>query len=142
MDSTTLDGSPAHAMRSSTADLARFVTELVRPSVLDRATHDGLLSLAFPALDGVLPGYGRQRPNGFSLGLEVRGTKEPHWAGTRLSPATVGHFGRSGSLLWADPDRGVGLATLSGRDFDDWAARAWPALNDAVIDGYVGSITG
>ena len=140
MNSTTLDGSPAHAMRSTTTDLARFVTELVRPSLLDPATHAGLLDLAFAELDGVLPGYGRQRPNGFSLGLEVRGTKDPHWAGTRLSPATVGHFGRSGSLLWADPVRGLGLATLSGRDFDDWAVQAWPALNDTVIEVYERSL--
>ena len=141
MDATVLEGSPAHAMRSSTLDLARFVTELVRPSVLDEVTHAGLLTLAFADLDGVLPGYGRQRPNGFSLGLEVRGTKEPHWSGTRLSPATVGHFGRSGSLLWADPARGVGLATLSGRDFDAWAVQAWPALNDAVVDAYMESLS-
>jgi CubicO group peptidase (beta-lactamase class C family) len=141
MTSTTLDGSPAFAMRSSTRDLARFVTELVRPTVLDPATHEGLLTLAFPELDGVLPGYGRQRPNGFSLGLEVRGTKEPHWAGTRLSADTVGHFGRSGSLLWCDPRRGLGLATLSGRDFDDWAVEGWPTLNDAIIDAHDGPLT-
>jgi CubicO group peptidase (beta-lactamase class C family) len=132
MNATMLDGSPAYAMRSSAADLARFVAELVRPSHLDPVTHELLMRPAFAELDGVLPGYGRQRPNGFSLGLEVRGTKDPHWAGTRLSPSTVGHFGRSGSLLWADPERRLGLATLSGRDFDAWAVSAWPVLNDAV----------
>jgi CubicO group peptidase (beta-lactamase class C family) len=134
MSSTTLEGSPAYAMRASTVDLARFVAELLAPRVLDPISHALLLAPAFGDLDGVLPGYGRQRPNGFSLGLELRGTKEPHWAGAMLSPATVGHFGRSGSLLWADPDRGLGLATLSGRDFGDWAAAAWPVLNDAVAE--------
>lgn len=134
MTSTSLAGSPAHAMSSSAADLARFVAELLVPRVLDTVSHALLLAPAFGELDGVLPGYGRQRPNGFSLGLEVRGTKDPHWAGSRLSPATVGHFGRSGSLLWADPQRGLGLATLSGRDFGDWAATAWPVLNDALAD--------
>jgi CubicO group peptidase (beta-lactamase class C family) len=132
MTSTTLDGSPAFAMRASTIDLARFVAELLAPRVLDPVSHALLMAPAFAELDGVLPGYGRQRPNGFSLGLEVRGAKDPHWAGALLSPATVGHFGRSGSLLWVDPDRGLGLATLSGRDFGDWAAKAWPALNDSL----------
>jgi len=134
MASTLLDGSPAHAATSTVDDLVRFAHELVVPRTLDADTHRLLTEPAFPDLDGVLPGFGRQRPNGWSLGLEVRGSKDPHWSGTRLSPSTVGHFGRSGSLLWADPVHGVALATLSGRDFDDWARAAWPALNDAVIE--------
>ncbi len=133
MTSTTLDGSPAHAVTSTVDDLVRFAAELITPTVLDPATHGLLTEPAFPELDGVLPGFGRQRPNGWSLGLEVRGTKDPHWSGTRLSPTSVGHFGRTGSLLWADPVHGLALATLSGRDFDDWARTAWPALNDAVV---------
>jgi len=134
MTSTALDGSPAHAVTSTVDDLVRFATELISPTMLDAATHAFLTEPAFPELDGVLPGFGRQRPNGWTLGLEVRGTKDPHWSGTRLSPATVGHFGRTGSLLWADPVRGLALASLSGRDFDDWARTGWPALNDAVVD--------
>jgi CubicO group peptidase (beta-lactamase class C family) len=50
-----------------------------------------------------------------------------------LSPRAVGHFGRTGSLVWADPDAGLALATLAGVDFGDWARTAWPALNDAVL---------
>jgi CubicO group peptidase (beta-lactamase class C family) len=138
MQDTTLEGSPAHAATSTVEDLARFVRELLRPDALPAAAHTLLTTGAFLELDGVLPGYGRQRPNGWTLGLELRGTKDPHWSGSRLSPRAVGHFGRTGSLLWADPEadqgRGVGLATLSGRDFGDWARAVWPALNDAVID--------
>jgi CubicO group peptidase (beta-lactamase class C family) len=135
MTSTTLDGSPAHAVTSTVDDLVRFASELLVPTVLDTTTHELLTGgPAFPGLDGVLPGFGRQRPNGWSLGLEVKGAKDPHWSGARLSPATVGHFGRTGSLLWADPVHGLALASLSGRDFDDWARTAWPALNDAIID--------
>jgi len=134
MVSTTLDGSPAHAMTSTVDDLMRFAGELLEPAVFDLATHALLTQPAFEDLDGVLPGFGRQRPNGWTLGLEVRGAKDPHWSGSRLSPSTVGHFGRSGSLIWADPINGVALATLSGRDFDDWARAGWTALNDAVVD--------
>ena len=133
MTSTTLAGSPAHAMTSTVDDLVRFARELLTPVVLDRDTHARLTEPTFPELDGVLPGFGRQRPNGWTLGLEVRGTKDPHWSGTQLSSGTVGHFGRSGSLIWADPVHGVALATLSGRDFGDWARTAWTELNDAVI---------
>jgi CubicO group peptidase (beta-lactamase class C family) len=134
MTATMLDGSPAHAVRSTVDDLLRFARELIAPTVLDASTRALLTEVAFPELDGVLPGFGRQRPNGWTLGLEVRGTKDPHWSGTRLSATTVGHFGRTGSLLWADPGHGIALATLSGRDFDDWARADWPALNDAVIE--------
>lgn len=133
MTSTTLDGSPAHAVVSSVEDLARFVAELVTPRALDTQAHALITTPAFPDLDGVLPGFGRQRPNGWTLGLEVRGTKDPHWSGERLSPDAIGHFGRTGSLIWAERSVGVGLATLSGVDFGDWARTAWPALNAAVM---------
>jgi CubicO group peptidase (beta-lactamase class C family) len=141
MSATALDGSPAFAATSTADDLARFSRELVAPTVLDPTTHALLTEPAFPGLDGVLPGFGRQRPNGWTLGLEVRGTKDPHWSGTRMAPSSVGHFGRTGTLLWADPTHGVALASTSERDFGDWARVAWPALNDAVLD-VVRSTTG
>ena len=133
MQATELDGSPAYAMTSTVADLARFARELLAPDALPAAAQELLTTIAFPELDGVLPGFGRQRPNGWTLGLEVRGTKEPHWSGTRMSARAVGHFGRSGSLVWADHEADVALASLSGLDFGDWARSAWPALNDTVI---------
>lgn len=134
MTATRLEGSPAHGAVGTTADLARFAAELLAPTLLPTALAEAARTVAFPGLDGVLPGYGRQRPNDWGLGPEVRGTKDPHWAGRALSPGTVGHFGRSGSLVWADPVLGVGLATLAGREFGDWAREAWPRLNDAVAD--------
>lgn len=133
MAATSLDGSPAWGVSSTAADLARFAGALLAPGALPTDVHTLLTTPTFDELDGVLPGFGRQRPNGWTLGLEVRDTKDPHWSGGRMSPRAVGHFGRSGSLVWADPDAGVALATLSGLDFGDWARPAWPALNDAVI---------
>lgn len=132
MASTRLDGSPAHGAVGTLEDLGRFVVELLRPRLipidLDREAH----AVAFPGLDGVLPGYGRQRPNDWALGPELRGRKHPHWGGS-LGPEVVGHFGRTGSLIWADRGRGVGLACLADRDFRTWAVEAWPRLNDAVL---------
>jgi CubicO group peptidase (beta-lactamase class C family) len=133
MHATRLEGSPAHGVRSTVADLARFAAEILSPTLLDPVSHALLTRPAFDGLDGVLPGYGRQRPNGWTLGLEVRGTKDPHWSGGRLSATAVGHFGRTGSLIWADHEHGLALASLSGRDFGAWATAAWPTLNDAVV---------
>jgi CubicO group peptidase (beta-lactamase class C family) len=133
MAATSLEGSPAHGAIGSTADLARFVTEVLDPRLLPPALAAEATAVALPGLNGVLPGYGRQQPNDWALGLEVRGTKEPHWGG-RLPASAVGHFGRSGSLVWVDRERGVGLVSVGGRDFGDWARTAWPELTDAVLD--------
>jgi CubicO group peptidase (beta-lactamase class C family) len=89
--------------------------------------------VAFPGLAGRLPGFDTQDPLDWGLGIEVRGSKSPHWTGQGNSPATFGHFGRSGSFLWFDPAAGVACAVLSGRNFGPWAKEAWPALSDAVL---------
>ncbi len=89
--------------------------------------------MQFPGLEGVLPGFGRQEPNDWGLGFELRDGKAPHWTGARNSPRTFGHFGRSGTFLWVDPDAGIALACLTDRPFGDWAVTAWPRLADAVL---------
>src|SRR5205823_5774487 len=93
-------------------------------------------AVVFPGLDGVLPGFGRQRPNDWGLGFELRDSKSPHWTGHTNSAATFGHFGRSGSFLWVDPAIGLACAALAGVDFGPWAIEAWPRLSDAVIAQY------
>jgi CubicO group peptidase (beta-lactamase class C family) len=89
--------------------------------------------VAFPGLAGVLPGFGRQAPLDWGLGFEVRDDKSPHWTGRHNSPATFGHFGRSGAFLWVDPEAGLALAVVGGQDFAPWCREAWPALSDAVL---------
>ena len=89
--------------------------------------------MAFPGLDGVLPGFGRQDPNDWGLGFEIRGTKSPHWTATANGAATFGHFGQSGTFLWIDPERDAGLVCLTDLDFGPWAKEAWPVLGDAVL---------
>jgi CubicO group peptidase (beta-lactamase class C family) len=91
-------------------------------------------TVAFAGLAGVLPGFGRQDPNDWGFGVEIRDGKSPHWTGGLNSPETFGHFGQSGACLWVDPRRGVALASLSDRSFGPWAVRAWPALSDAVLE--------
>ncbi len=84
----------------------------------------------------MLPGYGAQDPNDWGLGFEIRGHKSPHWTGSANSPATFGHFGQSGTMLWIDPEARLGLVALADRDFGEWAAQGWPALSDAVLAEY------
>lgn len=131
---TVLDGSPAKDLRSSVTDLAKVAAELLRPTLVAPHTLAEATTVAFPGLAGVLPGIGAFDPLDWGLGVELKGHKQPHWSGSGTAPETFGHFGASGSFLWVDPTREVACVSLSGRDFDTWAMRAWPALSEALTD--------
>jgi CubicO group peptidase (beta-lactamase class C family) len=133
MAATRLDGSAAAAAVSTATDLTRFAAELQAPTLVHPDTLAEAIRVAFPDLSGVLPGYGRQRPNDWGLGFELRDGKSPHWTGTDSSPGTFGHFGQSGTFLWVDPAAGVAAVALADRDFGEWAQHAWPAWTDAVL---------
>jgi CubicO group peptidase (beta-lactamase class C family) len=137
MADTTMSGSPAWAASGSAADLCAFGRELLAPTLISDKTLATATTVAFPGLTGILPGFGRQEPNDWGLGFELRDHKAPHWTGTRNSPATFGHFGRTGTFLWVDPEAGLALVGLTDRDFGPWAAEAWPALSDAVLAHYL-----
>lgn len=133
LESTQLEGRPGSGAVSSAADLARFAAELQAPTLVAAETLDEATSVVFPGLDGVLPGYGRQRPNDWGLGFEIRDAKAPHWTGTQNSPRTFGHFGQSGTFLWVDPGAGAACVVLTDRDFGPWAKEAWTPYNDGIL---------
>ncbi|MEW1739706.1 serine hydrolase domain-containing protein [Nocardia beijingensis] len=133
MTDSVLTGPAGHAARSTAADLARFAAELLHPQLISAQTHAEATSVQFPGVNGVLPGYGSQRPNDWGLGFEIRDGKTPHWTGGTNSPQTYGHFGQSGTFLWVDPNTGLACLALSDENFGDWARAAWPPLSDAVI---------
>lgn len=131
---TTLAGSAARDGVSTVTDLARVAYELISPTgLLSAPTLADLRTVQYPGLRGVLPGFGGQDPNDWGLGFEIRGTKAPHWTGSANSPATYGHFGQSGTMLWIDPTVRLGLVVLTDRAFGDWAREAWPRLAEAVL---------
>ncbi len=127
------DASPASGAVGPLTDLLVLGTELLAPRLLDPTTVVRATAVAFPGLPGVVPGIGSFDPCDWGLGFELRDDKRPHWTGTRCSPATFGHFGRSGAFLWVDPDAGVAGAGVSGRPFGPWALASWPGLADAVL---------
>jgi CubicO group peptidase (beta-lactamase class C family) len=137
MSGTRLAGTPAAGAVGPLRDLAALGRELLAPTLvpdlLARAT-----TTAFPGLTGVLPGFGRQDPNDWGLGFEIRDGKRPHWTGRTNSAATFGHFGQSGSFLWVDPAAGVACACLTDRPFGEWAATCWPELSDQVVRDWGG----
>lgn len=133
MASVLVPGSPAYSGEGTALDLSLLARELAAPTLVSDALAQEARSVAFPGLDGVLPGYGRQTPNDFGLGLEIRGEKHPHWTGSGNSPQTFGHFGQAGSFLWVDPVAGRQAVFLGERPFGAEHKRLWPALNDEVL---------
>ena len=133
MHDTTLDGSPAKDGSSTVADLLRFARELLRPTLLDPELGAALAQPQWPELDGVLPGYGRQEPNPWGLGVEVRGSKDPHWTHADFPATTFGHFGQSGSFLWVSREDGLAGAFLGDEPFGRWAVDGWPAVTRAQL---------
>jgi CubicO group peptidase (beta-lactamase class C family) len=118
---------------STVADLALFAADLLRPALVSPQMHADAISVQFPGLSGVLPGYGTQRPNDWGLGFEIRDGKSPHWTGSLNSEGTFGHFGQSGTFIWVDPAADLALVVLTDRDFGEWAHSRWPALSDGVL---------
>jgi CubicO group peptidase (beta-lactamase class C family) len=134
LTATEVPGSPAHSGRSTVADLLRFAAELLAPgAVLAPELLLEAITVQLPDLAGVLPGFGRQDPNPWGLGFEVHGHKAPHWMPPEASPAAFGHFGRSGSFLWVDPEAGVACVAVGDEPFGDWAVAAWPRLGSRVL---------
>lgn len=128
-----VSGSPAAGYTGSVRDLLVIGREMLRPTLVDADLWAEATRVQFPGLAGILPGYGRQSPNDWGLGVEIRGRKHPHWTGADASPATIGHFGQSGSFLWADPEAGLTAAFLGDEPFGPVHQEHWPALNDALL---------
>ncbi|NCD20242.1 MAG: class A beta-lactamase-related serine hydrolase [Actinobacteria bacterium] len=133
MDSAEFHGSPAHGIRGTAVDLAEFARAvlnglLVSPDLVAEAT-----TVQFPGLRGVVPGYGRQDPNDWGLGFEIKGTKDPHWTGNNNAPQTFGHFGWAGSFLWVDPKVHLAAVFVGEQPFSEEHQEAWPELSDAIL---------
>ncbi|NNE13035.1 MAG: beta-lactamase family protein [Ilumatobacter sp.] len=136
LTSTELVGSPAHGARSTLADMIRFVAEMRRPTLLAPETAAEAIRPQFPDLAGIVPDVGRFDPCPWGLGVEVRGDKSPHWTGRANSPATFGHFGGAGTMMWVDPLADVAVVALTDRPFTEWRDDAlvrWPAFSDEAL---------
>ncbi|WP_431231405.1 serine hydrolase domain-containing protein [Mycolicibacterium psychrotolerans] len=118
---------------STVADLAAFAADLLAPKTVSAQLHEQAISVQFPGLTGVLPGFGVQRPNDWGLGFEIRDDKSPHWTGFANSPRTFGHFGQTGTFIWVEPELALSLVVLTDRDFDEWAKPVWRAISDEVL---------
>jgi len=136
MTASRLDGgaeAAGYGAVATVADLVQFAGDLLRPRTVAAQTHAEATTVQFPGLDGVLPGFGVQRPNDWGLGFEIKDAKSPHWTGSQNSPATYGHFGQSGTFVWVDSQADLALVVLTDREFGDWARARWPEISDTIL---------
>ncbi len=117
---------------------ARFVRLLLERGapLLAGETFAELAEVQYPGLAGGIESFRTWDVADWGLGCDIRDGKDGHWTGARTSPATLSHFGASGTLMWADPVAGVGLVCLANRGtYSGWMMRPgrWPALSDRVI---------
>lgn len=140
MSRSQLDGSAAHGLHSTVRDVAALLAELQHPQLLSTASAFESVTVQYADLSGIVPGVGRFDPCPWGLGIEIRGEKSPHWTGTANSPATFGHFGGAGTMMWVDPAAGCGVVALTDRAFDDWpdAIATWREFSDDVVAEYAG----
>lgn len=128
MRQTKILGSPAYSGISNVHDLSLLAREFLTPTLISPMAAQAAHSVQFPHLSGILPGYGRQNPNEWGLGFEIRGKKNPHWLSSEFSPRTYGHFGQSGSFLWVDPHVKRAGVFLGNQPFGEKHKKLWPAL--------------
>ena len=99
-------------------------------------TFDEFARVQYPGLAGGIESFMTWDLADWGLGCDIRDAKRPHWSGTRTSPATLSHFGASGTLMWADPEARAGLVCLANRGtYSGWMMRPgrWPDLSDRVV---------
>lgn len=125
----TVEGSAGHGFSASASAVTTLTEEFLRPKLLAEQTVAEALTVQFPDLVGVVPGYGRQTPCPWGLGFEIHGEKNPHWLGENMPATVAGHFGQSGTFLWFAPEQGLAAVVLTDEPFGDWSKDRWPEFN-------------
>lgn len=129
-----LDGVSGHAGLYSTGmDVARFAQFMLRKGALPNGTP-----LVRP---GIVAAFTRRGPGNRALGWEMRDTTSANNSGHRMSAATYGHTGYTGTSLWIDPEQDVFVVLLTNRVFSPRTRRSITLLKqvrgaaaDAAVD--------
>lgn len=124
---------------ATTADVALFAASFL-PGVFSPLAEETKAAMTSDQTGGVAGGVDSAgihwERGAWGLGWEVASNKNPHWTGTLRSPRTFCHWGQSGTLVWADPDRALVLAVFANRTVHTpWPLRPprWSALSDDLI---------
>lgn len=132
-------GIPWGGYYGAPAALAAFAGSFVdgRDSVLDDHVRAEMVVDQTGGVPGGVGSAGVHWERGaWGLGWEVASDKRNHWTGTLRSPRTFCHWGQSGTLVWADPERALALAVFGNRTVHrPWplVPPRWPQLSDDVV---------
>lgn len=132
-------GIPWGGYFGSASDMARFAASFFpgESSILDEAIRAEMIVDQTGGVPGGVDSAGVHWEQGaWGLGWEVADGKQRHWTGSMRSPATFCHWGQSGTLVWADPERRLVLAVFGNRTVHKpWplVPPRWARLSDAVI---------
>jgi CubicO group peptidase (beta-lactamase class C family) len=124
----------AFATVGAYAEVVRWLLAASGP--ISAESHAELRSVQWPGLEGGLESFPKLHCPDWGLGVNIRGQGSPHWCGDAVSPATLSHFGASGTLMWADVEAGRGLVCLASRGtYSGWMMRPgrWADLTRAVL---------
>jgi CubicO group peptidase (beta-lactamase class C family) len=128
-----LGGVAGHAGLFSTGnDLARYA------QILLRGGRTSTCASLFR--EATVVEFTRAAAQGRGLGWEMRDTTTADNAGTRMSAATYGHTGFTGTSLWIDPERDLFVIILTNRVYAPRARRSiteLKAIRGRVADGAV-----
>lgn len=133
-----LGGVAGHAGLFSTGhDLARYTQIFLR---------GGRTPSCAPLFrEATVAEFTRAAAKGRGLGWEMRDTTTADNAGTRLSAATYGHTGFTGTSLWIDPERDLFVVMLTNRVYaprDRRSITELKAIRGRVADGAVALLEG
>ena len=132
-------GIPWGGYYGSPGDIARFAATFlpgVRSVLSDELKAEMIIDQTGRVPGGVDSAGVRWERGAWGLGWEVAVDKPRHWTGTARSPATFCHWGQSGTLVWADPERRLALAVFGNRTVHrPWplVPPRWAELSDAII---------
>lgn len=133
-------GMPWAGFFGSATDLARFAASFFageRSPLSDESRSAMTVDQTGGVPGGVDSAGVRWDRGAWGLGWEVAADKPNHWTGTKRSASTFCHWGQSGTLVWADPERRLALAVFGNRTVQrSWplVPPRWSPLSDAVID--------
>ncbi|HET7768025.1 MAG TPA: serine hydrolase domain-containing protein [Chloroflexota bacterium] len=122
-------GIPWGGLFSTPRDLVRYV-QLFLPSTeregpLSRAARRAMVTVQCAPPDAPRDLAANQRDAAartpplpaveWGIGWEIKGSKQPHRSGDLTSPATYGHAGATGTMVWACPFTAVSCVLLTNR---------------------------
>lgn len=120
----------------STLDMLQFTASFLPNghSVLSAAAQQSMTEDQVGGLDGGVESMRTiWQPGYWAVGWEMKGDKPKHWTGDLTSPGTWDHWGFSGTLAWADPDRELAVTVFANRSVTSmWMFRPtrWATLCD------------